>query len=189
MKVLYIDTTTADLVVAVVRENSIDDFSCKNLGTRHSETLCKRVNEAMQACGLTFADLDAYACAIGPGSFTGIRIGIATVKGYALAAPKPLIAVNSLEAIARSRACGAKQSAVIDAGNGYYFADYAGGILPSLVSYDDERAKHAGRCDGGANCLDGAAEIIRRKFSEKQFDNALSPLYIRRSQAEEKCKN
>ena len=189
MKVLYIDTTTPDLVVAVVRENSIDDFSRKNMGTRHSETLCQCVDDALKACKLTFADIDAYACAIGPGSFTGIRIGIATVKGYALAVPKPFIAVNSLEAIARSTTCGAKQCAVIDAGNGYYFADYASGILPTLVSYDDERATVAGRCDGGASCLDGAAQIIRRKFAGRQFDSALSPLYIRRSQAEEKWKN
>ena len=189
MKVLFVDTTTADLVVAVVQENSIEDFSRRNLGTRHSETLCQCVSEALASCNLTFDDLDAYACAIGPGSFTGIRIGIATVKGYALAVPKPLIAVNCLEAIASSQACGKKRSAVINAGNGYYFADYLNGIGPTLISYDAEQAERAGRCEGAANCLDGSAEIIRRKFADKKFDETLSPLYIRRSQAEEKWKN
>lgn len=189
MKVLYIDTTTADLVVAVVRENSIDDFSRRNLGTRHSETLCQCVSDALKSCNLTFHDLDAYACAIGPGSFTGIRIGIATVKGYALAVPKPIISVNCLESIACSQACGAKMSAVINAGNGYYFADYAKGVEPVLVPFEDERANFAGKCDGATSCLDGAAEIVRRKFADGKFDSALSPLYIRRSQAEEKWKN
>lgn len=189
MKVLYIDSTTADLVVAVVRENSIDDFTRKNLGTRHSETLCQCVGEALKNCNMTFQDLDAYACAIGPGSFTGIRIGIATVKGYAMAVPKPFIAVNCLEAIACSPSCGLRQSAVINAGNGYYFADYTNGTEPTLIPFEDERAKFAGRCDGAAACLDGAAEIIRRKFTQGKFDCALSPLYIRRSQAEEKWKN
>ena len=189
MKVLFVDTTTADLVVAVVRENSINNYSCANLGTRHSETLCKRVSEALANSKLTFEELDAYACAIGPGSFTGIRIGIATVKGYALAVPKPVIAVNCLEAIANSQNCGATLSAVIDAGNGYYFADYANGVLPTLVPYGDVRAQVAGRCSGAIACLDGATEIIRQKFNNGKFDNALSPLYIRRSQAEEKWKN
>ena len=186
---LFIDTTTADLVVAVVRENSIDNYSCANLGTRHSETLCQRVNEALEKSHMTFDDFDAYACAIGPGSFTGIRIGIATVKGYVLAAPKPIISVNCLEAIACSQNCGAAQSAIIDAGNGYYFADYANGVLPTLVPYDDVRTQVAGKCNGAIAYLDGVAEIVRKKFSEGAFDNALSPLYIRRSQAEEKWKN
>lgn len=189
MKVLFIDTTTADLVVAVVRENSIDDFSRRNLGTRHSETLCQCVSDALKNSNLTFHDLDAYACAIGPGSFTGIRIGIATVKGYALAVPKPIIAINCLESIACSQTCGAKQSAVINAGNGYYFADYSNGVEPTLVPFEDECANLAGRCDAAASCLDGAAEIIRRKFAYGKFDCALSPLYIRRSQAEEKWKS
>ena len=189
MRVLFVDTTTPDLVVAVVRENSIDDFSRRNLGTKHSETLCQCVSDALKQCNLSFDDFDAYACAIGPGSFTGIRIGIATVKGYALAVPKPVIAVNCLESIANSATCGKKGCAIINAGNGYYFADYKRGVAPTLIPFEDEQAKCAGSCIGAADCVDGSAEIIRRKFAEKQFDSALSPLYIRRSQAEEKWKN
>ena len=82
MKVLCVDTTTADLVVAIVHENKIEDFSVRGCGTRHSETLCNRVDFALKQSGLTFSDIDAFACCIGPGSFTGIRIGIATLKGY-----------------------------------------------------------------------------------------------------------
>lgn len=84
MKVLCVDTTTADLVVAIVHENKIEDFSVRGCGTRHSETLCNRVDFALKQSGLTFSDIDAFACCVGPGSFTGIRIGIATLKGYLL---------------------------------------------------------------------------------------------------------
>lgn len=186
MKILYIDTTTADLVVAVVEENSIIDFSLQNCGVKHSETLCCRVSEMLSASNLCWNDFDAYACAVGPGSFTGIRIGIATLKGYNLAVPKPIIAVNSLEAIAFSKKCGCQKSAVINAGNGYYFADYQNSIEPCLISYDDERAQSAGKCSGGIECLDGAASLVRERFLEKQFAEDLVPVYIRRSQAEER---
>ena len=188
MKVLYVDTTTADLVVAVVENNRILDFSKLRLGTHHSETLCNCVSEALKQCGITFGQLDAYACAVGPGSFTGIRIGISTMKGYCLAVEKPLISVNCLEAIALSTQCGNKKRAVIDAGSGYYFADYSDGnsVVPSLVAYDDRRVSDCGTASCGSQYLDGAVEIVRRMFLNKEFIEELEPCYIRRSQAEER---
>lgn len=188
MKILYVDTTTPDLVVAVVGDNEITDVTAKNVGVHHSEMLCDKVAEALYAAKITFADLDAYACAIGPGSFTGIRIGISTVKGYATAVKLPYISVCCLEAIARSKACGAKGAAAIDAGNGYYFADYKSKTPPILISYDDERAKNAGRMDSAVDYFDGAVEIVKERFAAGNFDAELTPLYIRRSQAEENRK-
>lgn len=185
MKVLFVDTTTADLVVVLVEDNSIKDFSRKNCGTHHSETLCDCVGNALRECGLRFADLDAYACAVGPGSFTGIRIGISTVKGYVSAVPKPIVALNCLKMISLSENCGKKQCAVINAGNGNYFADYVENVAPCLISYDDERATDAGRCGSATDYIDGAVELIRKRFSQKKFAKELEPLYIRRSQAEE----
>lgn len=188
MKVLYVDTTTADLIVAVVEENRVWNFSQCNLGTRHSETLCNCVANALQECGIGFDELDAYACAVGPGSFTGIRIGISTLKGYCMAVNKPFISVNCLEAIAHSVQCGNKGCAGIDAGNGYYFADYSAKnpIAPCLVSYDDERIKDCGTANSASRYFDGAVEIVRQKFVESKFVSELEPCYIRRSQAEER---
>ncbi|MCM1289159.1 MAG: tRNA (adenosine(37)-N6)-threonylcarbamoyltransferase complex dimerization subunit type 1 TsaB [Corallococcus sp.] len=188
MKVLYVDTTTVDLVVAVIEEDRISDFSQRNLGTRHSETLCGCIDTALKGCGLSFADLDAYACAVGPGSFTGIRIGISTLKGYCMAVEKPLIAVNCLEAIAVSPACGCLGRAILDAGNGYYFADYSSTrrIEPCLVQYDDKRSKGCALVKSATEYFDGAIEVVRRKFAERVFVDEFEPCYIRRSQAEER---
>ena len=191
MKVLYIDTTTPDLVVAVVGDNEIINVTVSNVGVHHSEMLCEKVAEALKKAKIDFSDLDAYACAVGPGSFTGIRIGISTVKGYATAVKLPYISVCCLEAIARSLNCGAKGSAAIDAGNGYYFANYSSKTLPILISYEDDRAVLAGRANSAVDYFDGAVEIIRERFANGNFDEGLTPLYIRRSQAEEnrKCKS
>ena len=188
MKILYVDTTTPDLVVAVVEQNSIQNVTAASVGVHHSEMLCGKVDEALKKAKIDFCDLDAYACAIGPGSFTGIRIGISTVKGYCSAVSLPYISVCCLEAIARSKKCDAKGSAVIDAGNGYYFADYSAGVAPMLISYDDERAKNAGRADSACDYFDGAVDIIRARFNSRNFSHALTPLYIRRSQAEDNRK-
>lgn len=184
MKILFVDTTTPDLVVAVVEENKVTAVTEAESQRRHSELLCGKVQEALASAHTSFADLDAYACAIGPGSFTGIRIGVATVKGYNTAVARPCIAVNCLEAIARSTQCGAKGSAVIDAGNGYYFADFNGSVSPCLIPYEDVRALSAGNGEA-CDYLDGAVDIIRRRFAAGDFDSGFTPLYIRRSQAEE----
>ena len=188
MKILFVDTTTADLVVAILDENGTTNVSEKDVGTHHSEKLCQKVQQALHQHGASFADLDAYACAIGPGSFTGIRIGVSTVKGYATAHPKPFVAVNTLHAIANSANCGKSGKAVIDAGNGWYFADLANGVEPCLVAYDDARVVDAGKCQGGLGYLDGSLHIVEQKFQSGQFDQTLTPLYIRRSQAEENKK-
>lgn len=188
MKILYIDTTTPDLVVAVINNDTIYNVTQPAVGTHHSEMLCDKVAEVLQVANVTFKDLDAYACAIGPGSFTGIRIGISTVKGYCTAVPLPYIAVNCLNAIATSKQCGRRGSAVIDAGNGYYYADYVNGVNPTLIQYDDERAVSAGKAESAVGYFDGAVEIVCNKYAKGDFDSDLVPLYIRRSQAEENRK-
>lgn len=187
MKVLFVDTTTSDIVVAVIGERDVICVADRSADRRHSELLCGKVSEALAQAGIGFSDLNAYACAIGPGSFTGIRIGVSTVKGYQTAVPHPYIAVNCLNAISCSDACGNRGSAVIDAGNGYYFADLVQGVAPCLVPYDDSRVLLAGR---GSACdyFDGAVKIVRERFAACEWDNDLTPLYIRRSQAEENLK-
>ena len=185
MKILLIDTTTKDLVVALVTEDKIVNCTKPKLGTRHSESLCLTVDELLQTAQISMQDFDAYACAIGPGSFTGIRIGVSTVKGYNFACPKKLLALNTLEAISLSANCGAKGSAIIDAGNGYYFADYNNGVEPCLIAYDDLRTQSAGSGANATDYFDGLVALAKRKFEGGLFDSTLEPLYIRKSQAEE----
>lgn len=185
MKVLLIDTTTRDLIIAVVTENQILDGSIYNLGTQHSEKLCLAVEQFLAKHNLALSNMDAFACSIGPGSFTGIRIGVATIKGYNLALGKKYIELNTLQAIALSANCGAKGSVIIDAGNGYYFADYTNNTPPCLIAYDDIRAQNAGTAKLASQYLDGLVELCRSKYSAGNFDDNLSPLYIRKSQAEE----
>ena len=184
MNISYVDTTTSDIVVALIRKNDVVDVSQKAMGVKHSETLCDKVDELLKTASISFDDIDAYACAIGPGSFTGIRIGISTVKGYATARPKPYIAVNCLEAIAHSANCKGNGCAVIDAGNGYYYYNVTSGTAPAVMPYDSDCVLNCAKADGATDYFDGAVKLIRDKFNKGEFDVNLTPLYIRKSQAE-----
>lgn len=186
MKILAIDTTTEDMTVVLICDNDIIDGSVNACGRHHSEMLCGAVADLMRKADVGFDDLDAYACAVGPGSFTGIRIGVSTVKGYATACDKPLIGVNCLQAIGNSKQLGGKNCAFIDSGNGYYFADFAHGVAPCLVPYDfAETHPDVPLCGKSSQYLDGFVDVVRQKYASGNFDSELTPLYIRKSQAEE----
>ena len=74
----------------------------QDTGLTHSRTLMPIVEAMLKNTGLTVRDCDAVAVAVGPGSFTGIRIGVSAAKGLAFAADKPCAAVSTLEAMARN---------------------------------------------------------------------------------------
>lgn len=96
--------TTATAAIAEINDKKLCGyalFTVKNKLT-HSETLLPLLENAMNQYGITASDIDLYAVSAGPGSFTGVRIGVATVKGLAFAENKPCVSVSSLEAMARS---------------------------------------------------------------------------------------
>ena len=100
MYILGIETSTTTGSVAVVSENGVIAQYSLNIEVTHSERLMSTVDRVLKDTGLTITDMDGYAVAIGPGSFTGLRIGLAAVKGLALVTGKPVAAVPTLEALA-----------------------------------------------------------------------------------------
>ena len=94
MNILAIDTAGKTAAVAVMRDDTLLYEMASNTGLTHSETLLPMVDTALKACGLTPAQLDLYAVTNGPGSFTGLRIGLAAVKGLAFAANTPCAGVQ-----------------------------------------------------------------------------------------------
>jgi tRNA threonylcarbamoyladenosine biosynthesis protein TsaB len=99
MNILAIDTATEILSVAVSTEAGVFSFDA-DAGTRHSELLFSAVDTVLDAAGVDREALDLFACMKGPGSFTGLRIGFAAVKGMALALGKPTAAVPTLDCLA-----------------------------------------------------------------------------------------
>ena len=100
VKVLGVDTATRSCSVAVL----IDDQPAAELATvsdrTHSVRLMSMIRDALALAKLDLKELDGFAVTVGPGSFTGLRIGISTVKGLAFATSKPCAGVSTLEALA-----------------------------------------------------------------------------------------
>lgn len=100
MNLLAVDTAGKTAAVAVLRDDVLLYEAAANNGLTHSETLMPMVDTALKACGLTCADIDLFGVTAGPGSFTGLRIGLAAVKGMALPRQTPCAGVSTLAALA-----------------------------------------------------------------------------------------
>jgi tRNA threonylcarbamoyladenosine biosynthesis protein TsaB len=121
--ILAVETATCVMSVALVRAGEVlaEVSSCD--GRMHAERLLPGVDAALRLAGVSLDDVAAYAVSIGPGSFTGLRIGLATVKGLALADGRPVVPVSTLAALA-SAAPGAAGpvAALLDARRGEVYA-------------------------------------------------------------------
>jgi tRNA threonylcarbamoyladenosine biosynthesis protein TsaB len=144
MIVLAISTSSPRGTVAVARGGAIVARIEYDGATSHAERLFAAIDEAMQLAGATRRDLGAIACDVGPGSFTGVRVGVSAAQGIALGLAIPAVGVGSLEAMARAardEGVTAPVLAVLDAKKGEIFAavhDAAGLLLwgPKHVARD-----------------------------------------------------
>lgn len=98
--ILSIETATSVCSVAVHDDNRILGKETLYIDKSHSGLLAPVIHSLLDHCGLALSDLDAVAVSEGPGSYTGLRIGVSTAKGLCFALDLPLIAVNTLEAMA-----------------------------------------------------------------------------------------
>lgn len=102
MLILTIETSTPMERVAVVRDGSVLAEITETVGRGHTEKLLGAVESALSRASVGLRELDAIAVSIGPGRFSGLRVGLATAKGLAAARGLPVVPVQSLEALAES---------------------------------------------------------------------------------------
>ena len=119
MKILSLDTSGTVASVAILDENVILGEYNINHNKTHSQKLMPMVNDLLNNLELKPADIDIFSVSVGPGSFTGLRIGIATVKGMAQALNKPVIGIPTLDGLA------------------FNLAGYSGNICPIIDARND----------------------------------------------------
>lgn len=102
MKVLALETSAKSVSVAVTEDGKVLASSYQNIGLTHSVTLMPLLDGMLKNAGLSLKDMDLLAVAAGPGSFTGLRIGVSALKGLAWAEDKPCCGVSTLEAMAQN---------------------------------------------------------------------------------------
>lgn len=197
MNILALETTDRVASVALLTDSSCLEKRIES-PLRHEETVMPAVDELLAEAGLAPANLTAIAVDVGPGSFTGVRIGVCHGNAMALALNLPVVSVNALAALAYPLLGGDKPvAAVIDARNGNgYGALYASGgaalippgaieIAPFLEQLPDDVILTGTGFPGADGALPLAGSIARIA-SKRTGERTASPLYLRPSQAERK---
>lgn len=145
MIVLAIDTCLFACSAAVVRDGVVLASRIEPMSRGHQERLAPLVAEVMAEAGLGFDQLDRIAVTVGPGSFTGLRVGLAFAKGLSAALGVPAIGIGSLEALAQPHA--GRVFAVLDAKRGQVylqaFADGAAVSAPDALPIETAAARVA----------------------------------------------
>jgi tRNA threonylcarbamoyladenosine biosynthesis protein TsaB len=224
LKILALDTSGSNCSVCIIDDNSVIAEFNVNSGTTHSQNLMPMINDMIKYAIISLEDIDVFACSIGPGSFTGLRIGIATIKGMALSLNKPAIGVPSLVGLAynipyfKGLICpiiDAKNNNVYSgvfeyANNPILMGSYISADLDTLinvlkqkendilfvgdgaVSYKDKLVEEFGEralftpihLNNQLSISIAKAALDKAKLGEYDDYNTLSPLYLKKSQAE-----
>ena len=215
MNILALSTSGRAASAALIRDGiSLTRAVCDN-GHTHSETIMPLVDSLFASnAPFSFGETDAFAADIGPGSFTGVRIGVCIANAFAAATGKPVVGIGALEALARAASQTETVCTLIDARHdNCYAAVYRGGevrMLPTAVTIQElpalvpQNALFTG--DGAAVyraylsaafpearfadaslhmlCADMLALPSYEKLSQGYCEKEVLPLYLRASQAE-----
>lgn len=161
MRVLALDTATAGCSVAACDGNVVLASRSEILGTGHAERIVPLVAEVMTEAGWTFAEVELIATTLGPGSFTGIRAGVAAARALALATGRPALGVSTLEAMAASRPPGVARTCIVTGRQGTVFAQRfaADGLPVTGAAGMPEAAARRLRRAGDLLLVDGATML------------------------------
>ena len=160
MKILSLDTTATVCTAAICDGDKLIAETTVNTGNTHSETLLPVIENLLKITETDIKDIDCFACSTGPGSFTGVRIGVATIKGLAYGKGKPCVSVSTLDALA------------------YNLAGFNGILCPVMNARRNQVYNALFKCENGSItrlCPDRALSI-------SELDDELSgeslPIYL-----------
>ena len=191
MRILALESSAKAASCAVLSDGVPLAQAWQATGLTHSRTLLPMVQDMLRSSELTLSDMDAIAIAAGPGSFTGLRIGLATVKGLSWAADKPCIAVSTLEGMAHPLrhlegiivcAMDARRAQIY---NAVFLAE--GGKLTRLredraISLEDAAADIR-EFDGPITIVGDGAALCHEYFSNAGIACSLAPVHLRQQSA------
>ena len=142
-RILAIETATSVQAVALIDGEELCEHRVRKVAYNHGSTLLKNVDDVLESCQLELEDIDLFAVGLGPGSFTGLRVGLATAKGLSRATQRPIVGISSLAALAYGPARACPQATVLATIDARRREVYAG-------AYRWERGELACRQEDGA---------------------------------------
>lgn len=191
MKLLAFESSAKAASVAILEQERLLGEVYQNSGQTHSRTLLKMAEDLLCNCGLEVADLDAVAVAAGPGSFTGVRIGMAAAKGLCWGAELPLYGVSTLESMARFY--GQTESAVFAAMDARRSQVYTAGfsweqgrltrLLPDCAISIEELGDALKKCEKPKILVGDGATLCYNTLGSFLTDLTLAPEHLRLQRA------
>jgi tRNA threonylcarbamoyladenosine biosynthesis protein TsaB len=166
MRVLALDTTTLAGSVALVEDDHVIDERSGDGGRTHAERLPGEILALTSRHGLAISDIDVFGVASGPGSFTGLRIGIATIQGLAFATSRRLVAISALEALAHRASTDLPLGAVV----GVWMDAHRSEVFAALYRVDSERLFTPGRLTTIEGPTVGNPTVIRDRWGDMGSD-------------------
>ena len=218
MKILSIDTSSNICSVSILEDTNIIAQIHLNNGKTHSENLMTLIQQALQEANITLQGIQLLACCKGPGSFTGIRIGIATINAMAEVLKIPVIGVSSLQALAYNENFAGTTVALIDARNNQVYAgvfdenhnpkaDYLAEDIDEVIQklqnengpilfigdgailHNEKLTKMGIISDKNEQTSVSIALAAFDKYNKGESGAEVMPLYLRKSQAERMRQN
>ena len=201
MNYLAIDTSGKNLTIIIKNNGKIYKVFDSECGVNHSVELMPRLEKLALDANFNLSDASFFAVVVGPGSFTGIRIGVATVKALCFAYKKPYLSITSFDTLAYNEKGGSVLTLIDAKHNGFYACGYLDNkvnlkesylmreeVLNLIDKYD--KVVSSTLIDGVSSLivpLDlGLEKAIESNLDKIEFDiSLLTPLYVRKSQAEE----
>jgi len=186
MNILALDTTRDELLAVLFCGGKKYVKSGAATKSGHSPSLFPFIEELMQKAGAAPEKLDAVCAVVGPGSFTGIRIGVAAMNALAFATGAKRIEVNSFELLVERHK--GEVLAVIPAAHGNVFAaKFSNGKQTESGFFDQKDlpvCEKIVRQEQFSDFETALVKVCEKKFSRGEFSDMLKPLYLRKSQAE-----
>ncbi|WP_298917978.1 tRNA (adenosine(37)-N6)-threonylcarbamoyltransferase complex dimerization subunit type 1 TsaB [uncultured Algimonas sp.] len=186
MIVLGLDTTGPDCSACLVQGDAVLAYASERIGRGHAERLAPMVAELMIGSGVAPSRIGRIAVCTGPGSFTGLRVGLSYAKGFALPRRTPVLGIDALQVRAEElREAGDALVAVFrDIKRGQVFAaqySFAEALDPPRAMTMDEAAEMADRLQAGLYDADGCdvRVMARMAASADPADHPAEPLYAR----------
>ena len=223
MKILAVDTSSFPASAAIAEDNVIlGEYVIRNK-KKHSQNLMAMVERLFDDLDMDISEIDMFAVTVGPGSFTGLRIGISTVRAFAQAAGKPVVGINTLEALAYNFAgsdaivipmLDARRDEVFTAAYSFSGNEESELLAPTVMTIDeisglfsdgnviytgDGMLKHRAEITGDnivfapahlSEVRAAAVAALAFAKSDRAVNyNMITPLYLRKSQAERELEN
>lgn len=186
MKILAVDSTGENLVIAVFDGQNVFSKISTEGAKKHNSMILPYIDATLSDAKLSINDIDILACVVGPGSFTGIRIGISTVKALATALNIKCVAVNSLELLAYNIKSDEFYTAIDCRHNSYFCGKYKDSYLYNIEMrvypaefLTDKNVKYKTSASMPVDLIN----IVIDKVNSDKYGE-LSPIYLRKSQAE-----